>query len=117
MKKLTLTVLLLIFPFVCFAEEPVPANTSNSTVTERIENFTGKVDSVSDWSTTTKSKIVVRDDKGLHSTFVVAADTEIIGKDGDPTTLDWAKGNKVAIRYTVNRESVKTAKSIKVLTD
>lgn len=104
----------------CFAQEAsAPSSTSNSTASFQIktETFIGKVDSVSNWNTGRKPKIVVRDNNGKESAFIVTADTVIIGKDGDSTTLDWTKDNKVAIEYIVNQENIKTAKSIKVLTD
>jgi hypothetical protein len=120
MRKILVTVMLSVFPFVCFAQEPsAQSSASNSTVPVQVQTktFIGKVDLISDWNARTKSKIVVRDDKGIDSTIMVTADTTIIGRDGNPTTLAWTKDNKVAIEYTVDQESVKTAKSIKVLAD
>jgi len=104
----------------CFAQEtPAPSGASNSTASARVktETFIGRVDWVSRGNAGTKSKILVRDDKGKASVFIVTADTAIFANDGNPTTLDWTEHNKVAIEYTVNQEGIKTVKSIKVLTD
>ena len=60
-------------------------------------------------------QITVRDDNGAGTTFTVANDTTIIGKDGNPTTLTWiGKDDKVNIEYITNQDGTKTAKSIKV---
>ncbi|MBU2103061.1 MAG: hypothetical protein KKF80_06660 [Candidatus Omnitrophica bacterium] len=96
-----------------------PSSISNNTISALTETkpFVGKVDVVSDWNARVKTKIVVRGAGGQASTFIVTPETLIIGKDGNPTTLAWTKDNSVAIEYTVNRESAKTAHSIKVLSD
>jgi hypothetical protein len=119
-RILFLSVVISFVGFLCFAQEAsAPSITSNSTasVPFKTGTFIGKVDSVSSWNEREKPRIVVRDDKGIQSTFMVEADTVIIGTDGNPTTLNWIEGNKVAIEYTENQESIKTAKSIKVLTE
>lgn len=80
-------------------------------------NFTGKVDSVSSGNSMgVSSQIIVKDDSGKTMTFIVASDANIIGKDGNLTTLEWiSKDDKVAIEYTTGEKGIGTAKSIKVL--
>jgi hypothetical protein len=79
--------------------------------------FTGKVDLVSGGNgmSGVNPQITVKDDSGTGTTFTVASDATIIGKDGNATTLNWInKDDKVAIEYTTAQDGTKTAKSIKV---
>ncbi len=74
--------------------------------------FSGKVDMVSSGA---NPQIIVKDDSGVGTTFTVASDATIIGKDGNPTTLNWvSKDDKASIDYITNQDSSKTAKTIRV---
>ena len=79
------------------------------------KSFTGIIDAVS--TVEGKAKITVRDERGLQTVFYVASDAAIIGKDGNVTALSWIKGDRVSIAYTITSKGVRTAKSIKALSD
>lgn len=144
MKKIIFALFTVAFvTSICFAEEAsVPSSTDNSANPTQVSSatvvptqlsgtttsptpagtttFTGKVDSVSSGSSMTSPnpQIIVKDDQGLGTAFMVASDATIIGKNGDSTTLDWmSKGDKVSIEYITNQDGTKTAKSIKVSAD
>jgi hypothetical protein len=122
MKKMLFVLIAVAFvSSLCFAQEvSAPSNIGNTTASVRAktETFIGEVIIVSNGNAETNSKIVVKDDNGKTSTFRVTTDTAIIGKNGNPTTLDWTMHNKVAIEYTVNHEKgTRTVKSVKVLKD
>ena len=122
MEKMSFALIAVVFvSSLCFAQEvSAPSGVSNTTtsVRDKTETFIGEVIMVSDQNVETNSKIIVKDDNGKASTFRVAADTVIINKDGNPTTLNWLEHNKVAIEYTVNYgKGTRMVKSIKVLPD
>ncbi len=116
---------------VCFAEEASSptATPSNAVVSALLSGntaplasvgtttLTGKIASVTGGSgiSGVKPQISVEDDKGQRTTFIVASDATIIGRDGNPTTLNWiGDGDKVSIDYITNQDGTKTAKSIKL---
>ena len=91
------------------ANSPAPAATTA---------FTGKVDSILNGMNGMNPQITVKDDKGQETTFVVANDATIIGKDGSATSLDWiSKDDKVAMEYTTDQSGAKIVKSIKASSD
>ena len=98
-----------------------PAQVTGSTTTSASAGtmtFTGKVDLVSGGNSMSgvNPQITVKDDSGTGTTFTVASDAIIIGKDGNATTLNWiSKDDKVAIGYSTAQDGTKTAKSIKVV--
>ena len=96
----------------------IQASSNTPSAPAEAATFTGKVASVSSGNSISGAnpQITVKDDQGLGTTFIVASDAAIIGKDGSAITLDWvSKDNKVAIEYITAQDSTKTAKSIKVL--
>lgn len=111
----------------CFAEEtPAPSGSGESTasvqvfgdstaaVSDKVETFTGRIDAVAGGP---RPQMTIRGGDGLQALFFIAPDAPIIGKDGNTTTLTWINGNRVSIEYTTSPKGVRTAKSIKVLSD
>ena len=111
MKNIIFAVLAIVFvSSLCFADEVSPPAKDTTAI------FTGKVDSLSSGSMGgSNPQITVRDDTGVLTTFAIAPDAAIIGKDGNPTTLNWiSQDDQVKIVYITNPDRTKTARSIKV---
>lgn len=117
------------------SDAAAPAQVSNATVSpiqlpdsttplapaETI-TFTGKVVDIHSVSHANNMRpnpqIIVKGDTGRGAIFTVASDAPIIGKDGNPTTLNWIrKDDKVSVEYIRNQDGTKTAKSIEVSAD
>jgi hypothetical protein len=97
---------------------PIRPSGSASVLPVNDTTFTGKIRSVSNGDSADGAcpQINVKDDGGLETIFVVASDATIIGKDGNPTTLNWlSNDDKVKIIYSFNPNGTKKATSIKVL--
>jgi hypothetical protein len=95
----------------------VPASGTSVTTPAITATFTGKVDYVSNGDTMNgqKAQISVKDDNGQVTTFVVASDAAITGKDGSSSTLNWInQEDKVNVEYITDQDGTRTARSIKV---
>ncbi|MFH1799762.1 MAG: hypothetical protein ABH891_02780 [Candidatus Omnitrophota bacterium] len=82
------------------------------------EILVGKVDSISvrDTSQGKIQQMTIRDRDGIQIVFVLAPDATVTGKDGNPISLSWIKGNKVSIRYVIASDGfTQTIKSVQVL--
>ena len=78
----------------------------------------GAVDSVTvaDAAKGTKSEIIVSDDAGKKTSFLVKMTTTIYDTDWKPLTLDKVtKGEKVKVRYSTTKEGVEEAVSVNVV--
>lgn len=119
MKKIFIT--LLIFTFAgswSFAQQPTTPVKTTPKVTIETKTLAGKIDSVTlaDPVKGTKSEVIVVDDNGNKTTFLVKSTTTIYDKDWKATTLDKInKDEKVKIRYTITKEGVNEATSISLV--
>lgn len=115
MKKMLLALFTLaLVTSICFAGE---ASSTSAAASAKTVTFTGKLVFVSggDGASGINQKITASDKKGMRTSFIVASDATIIGKDGNPAALNWiSKDDKIAIEYTVAPDGTQTAKSIKV---
>ena len=96
---------------------PVPAAASAVKAVES-KAVKGKVESVSvaDPQKGTKSEVVVSDENGQKSTFLVKSTTTIYDADWKATTLDKiTKDAKIKVKYSVTKEGVNEALSLNVL--
>jgi hypothetical protein len=82
------------------------------------EILTGKVDAVvvRDSDEGEVQQITLRDSDGRQTSFTVAPDATVTGKDGSPTSLSWAQGNEASVTYvTAPNGYTKIVKSIQIL--
>lgn len=119
MKKILLALLMLTFiSSFCFAQQPVSPITKTNPVTVETKTLTGKVELVSlvDPVKGTKSEIVVVDEKGQKTTFLVKTTTTLYDADYKTTTLDKiTKDQTVKVKYTTTKDGVNEAISIRVI--
>jgi len=107
-------------PILVTATTTAATTTAATTTTTAATTLTGKVDMVSYGNSMsgTGPQIIVKDDSGKGTTFTLASDVTIIGKDGKPATFNWlSKDDKVVVEYAATQGDTKTAKSIKVLSN
>ncbi len=102
----------------CFAEEAsVPSGTSSALPWGTMA-FTGTITKVSSGTIMkrTNLEIIAKDSNGEESTFILADNAVVTGKDGSKVSANWLSDNdKVSIEYTMDSDGVKTAKSVKLL--
>lgn len=119
MKKIFITLSILIFMGSwCFAQQPITPTKVTPKVVVETKTLTGKVESVTlaDAVKGTKSEIVVVDDKGNKSTFLVQSTTTIYDTDWKTTTLDKiSKDERVRVRYLTTKEGVNETTSIRLV--
>ncbi len=124
MKKILLTLAVLAAgSTVCFAQGPSASAAAATPAAPaakmaHMKVFIGKVESVSVANATagTKSELVVADEAGAKTTFLVKATTTIYDAASGATTLDKiAAGEKVKVKYEVTKEGVDEAMSIHVV--
>ncbi|MFH1208695.1 MAG: hypothetical protein V1673_03975 [Candidatus Omnitrophota bacterium] len=106
---------------VCFAggvSASSGAGDSTAPAQVKSETFTGKVDAVvvRDSAEGKVRQITLRDSDGRQKSFTVAPDATVTGKDGNPTSLSWAKGNKASVTYvTAPNGYTQIVRSIQIL--
>jgi len=103
---------------VCFAEETAVSSGTSSALPWGTMTFTGTITKVSSGTIMkrTNLEIVVKDSTGEESTFILADNAVVAGKDGSKVSANWLSDNdKVSIEYTMDSDGVKTAKSVKLL--
>ena len=117
MKKIfSLAAIILLASSVCFAQPPpyTPIQT-NPKVTIETKTLTGKVESVTlaDPAKNIKSEIVVVDDNGNKSIFLVKTTTTISDAEWKTISLDnIKKDDLVRVRYVATKEGINEAISI-----
>ena len=119
MKKIFITLFILTFASSwCLAHQPTRPLKTNPKVTIETKLLTAKVESVTlaDPVKGTKSEIVVVDDNGNKSTFLVKSTATIYDTDWKATTLDKiSKDEKVKVKYITTKEGVNEATSINLV--
>lgn len=119
MRSIFLTLVIFIFAAsFSFAQQPASPITKISPVTVETKTLTEKVESVSlaDPAKGTKSELVVVDEKGQKTTFLVKTTTTLYDADYKTITLDKiTKDQAVKVKYTTTKEGVDEANSIRVI--
>jgi len=119
MKKLFFVLLFVAFVgSLCFAEETAVSSGTSSALPWGAMTFTGTITKVSSGTIMkrTNLEIIAKDSNGEESTFILADNAVVTGKDGSKVSANWLSDNdKVSIEYTMDSDGVKTAKSVKML--
>ena len=104
----------------CFAQQastPASQGVQAPAATQTF-NSTGKVSSITigDATKGIKSELVIMNDSGKTSSFVVKSGIPVTDKDAKAITLnDIKKDNKVTVEYTIGKKGINRAQSIKVV--
>lgn len=117
-KALFVFVAMLFVSSVCFAQQApmapkhvTPMATANKTVTGRIQSV-----SLGDTAKNLKPEIEIIDKMNKTRKIVVMPATVISDKEGKVVSLDKVtKGENVSVKYTVTKEGVKEALTIKIV--
>jgi len=119
MKKLFFALLFVVFVgAVCFAEEASVSSGTSSALPWGTMTFTGTITKMSSGTILkrTNLEITAKDSTGEESTFILADNAVVTGKDGSKVSANWLSDNdKVTIEYTMDSDGVKTVKSVKML--
>lgn len=119
MRNILLALIMLtVVSSLCFAQQPVSPITKTNPATVETKTLTGKVESVSlaDPVKGTKSEIVVVDEKGQKTTFLVKTTTTLYDADYKTTALDKiTKDQTVKVKYTTTKDGVDEASSIRAV--
>lgn len=117
MKNIFLALLILTFASsLCFAQQPVSPIAKDNPIKIETKTLTGKVESVSlaDPVKGTKSEIVVVDENGQKTTFLVKTTTTLYDAEYKTIALDKiTKDETVKVKYTTTKDGVNEAMSVR----
>ena len=125
MNKLFFALLFVAFAgSLCFAEETAVSSGTSSSQSSTTKlpwgtlTFTGTITKMSSGTIMkrTNLEITAKDSTGEESTFILADNAVVTGKDGNKVSANWLSDHdKVSIEYAMDSDGVKTAKAVKML--